>query len=347
MGRPAEPVLRRLARRTLSCSLVGVAFVIGVALLPLLPLLALVDVVTGLSLARAFAFIVWYLLCEAVGIIAATLLWLRRLVQRPDAETWWAWNYGLQARWARALFGAAERCFSLRVDVHGDEACVGGAIVLLSRHASVADTVLPAVFVAARHGVRLRTVLKRELLWDPCLDIVGQRIPNAFVGRDGKDSAGEIGKVEALARDLGDGDGVLIYPEGTRFSPSKLQRVRARLEASHDAGRSDVRMRDLARQLTHVLPPQLGGVMAALAAAPQADVVICTHVGFDGIRTFGDLVRGTLVRRHVRVHFRRLPRAVVPVDTDARVGWLLGEWREVDRQVGAVLAAPQSAAPVG
>lgn len=338
MGRASEPALRRVVRRAISCSLVTVAFVVGVALLPLVPLLMLVDLVSGLSLTRAFAFILWYLLCETVGIVAATLLWLRKLVQRPDAATWWAWNYGLQARWARALFGAAERCFSLRVDVHGAEACVGGAIVVLSRHASVADTVLPAVFVAARHGVRLRTVLKRELLWDPCLDIVGQRIPNAFVGRDGKDSAGEIGKVEALARDLGEGDGVLIYPEGTRFSPQKLQIVRAKLDAAHEAGRGDVRVRDLARELTHVLPPQLGGVMAALAAAPLADVVICTHVGFDGIRTFGDLVRGTLVRRRVRVHFRRLPRAVVPVDTDARVGWLLGEWREVDRQVGAVLA---------
>lgn len=339
MGRFSEPALHRLGRRAVSCSLVGVAFVVGLALLPLFPLLALVDVLTGLSLARAFAFILWYLLCETLGVIAAAVLWLRRVLQRPDEATWATWNYGLQARWARALFGAAERCFSLRVDVHGDEACVGGAIVLLSRHASVADTVLPAVFVAARHGVRLRTVLKRELLWDPCLDIVGQRIPNAFVGRDGKDSAGEIAKVEGLARSLGDGDGVLIYPEGTRFSPQKLQGVRAKLEAAHDAGRGDVRVRDLARALTHVLPPQLGGVMAALAAAPAADIVICTHVGFDGIRTFGDLVRGTLVRRHVRVHFRRLPRAVVPIDAEARVGWLLEEWREVDRQVGAVLAA--------
>ena len=338
-GPRSESMGQRLTRRVVSISAITLAAVVAVALLPLLPLALLIDLVTGLSLARAFAFILWYLVCEVVGVVAAAALWLRRVLQRPTTAVWEDWNYGLQARWARALFGAAERCFSLRVDVHGDDACRGGAIVLLSRHASVADTVLPAVFVAARHGVRLRTVLKRELLWDPCLDIVGQRIPNAFVGRDGKDSAGEIGKVEGLAKSLGDGDGVLIYPEGTRFSPQKLQQVRANLEAAHSAGRGDPRVRDLAAQLTHVLPPQLGGVMAALAAATTADVVICTHVGFDGIRTFGDLVRGTLVRRHVRVHFRRLPRAVVPADADARVGWLLEEWREVDRQVGSVLAA--------
>lgn len=344
MSRPTEPWFRRVARRGVSCSVVAVAFSVALALTPVvLPLLLLVDAVTRLSLGRAWAFITWYLGCETLGVMAAVFIWLRRLVQRPSLSTWEAWNYDLQGRWARALFQAAERFFSLRVEVHGDADCKGGAIVLLSRHASVADTVLPAVFVAARHGVRLKTVLKRELLWDPCLDIVGQRIPNAFVGRDGKDSAGEIAKVEGLARSLADGDGVLIYPEGTRFSPQRLQQVRAKLDAAVAAGRGDVRVQALAHTLSHVLPPQLGGVMAALSAATTADVVICTHVGFDGIRTFRDLVRGTLVRRHVRVHFRRLPRTTVPDNEHARVGWLLDEWRQVDRQVAAALG-PQPAA---
>lgn len=339
MSRPAESWFRRLARRAISCSVVGCAFVVAVVLLPVLPLLLVVDVVTGLSLGRAFAFIAWYLFCEVVGVAASFLLWLRRLVQRPSSTTWEAWNYGLQGLWARALFGAAERVFSLRVTVRGDGDCVGGAIVLLSRHASVADTVLPAVFVAARHGVRLRTVLKRELLWDPCLDIVGQRIPNAFVGRDGTNSAAEIAKVAGLAGSLADGDGVLIYPEGTRFSPQKLAKIRARLDAKHSEGHGDPRLRALAHELQHVLPPQLGGVMAALAAAPTADVVVCTHVGFDGIRTFADLVNGRLVRRRVTVEFRRHPRAQVPDAADARVGWLLDEWRTVDRTVASTLAA--------
>ena len=45
------------------------------------------------------------------------------------------------------------------------------------------DTVLPVVFFALPTGVRLRYVLKRELLFDPCLDIVGQRLPNYFARR--------------------------------------------------------------------------------------------------------------------------------------------------------------------
>jgi 1-acyl-sn-glycerol-3-phosphate acyltransferase len=329
----------RLVRRAISCSVTGLCCALALSLSPLvLPLCALVDVVTRLSLTRAFAFVLWYLGCEVVGVVGALALWLRRLVQRPSWARWAAWNYALQGAWARALFGAAVRCFSLRVDVRGDEVCEGGPFLLLCRHVSVADTVLPAVFVAARHGRRLRTVLKRELLWDPCLDIVGQRVPNAFVDRGGTDSAAQIARVGQLARDLGPDDGVLIFPEGTRFTTKKLARLREKLDDAVRAGRSDVRIRDLAHRLTHVLPPQLGGVLAALAAAPSADVVICSHTGFEGIRTLGDLVRGTLVRRHLRVRFRRLSRALVPVEEDARISWLLGEWQQVDHEVATLMA---------
>ena len=75
-------------------------------------------------------------------------------------------------------------------------------MLLFPRHVSVADTLLPAVFVSSRNGILLRHVLKRELLWDPCLDIVGNRLPNCFVRRDSRDSAREIRAVAALAHDV-------------------------------------------------------------------------------------------------------------------------------------------------
>ena len=50
----------------------------------------------------------------------------------------------------------------------------------------MATTTYPqtTTYVSRRYHLRLRYVLKRELLWDPCLDIVGQRVPNIFVDRD-------------------------------------------------------------------------------------------------------------------------------------------------------------------
>ena len=56
------------------------------------------------------------------------------------------------------------------------------------------------VFYAIPHQVRLRYVLKRELLLDPCLDIVGNRLPNCFVARSGADAQADIDKVADARR---------------------------------------------------------------------------------------------------------------------------------------------------
>ncbi len=328
---------RRWRRRAVSCSAVTVATVVVWGALPLLlPCALIVDLASGrrLSVGRALLFMAWYLACESVGVVVSAGLSVRHSISRPQEPVWWRWNQALQSSWTRALWWAAVRIFRLSVDVKGADDCARGPIIVLSRHTSLADTLLPAVFIAAAHQMLLSTVMKQELLWDPCLDIVGQRLPNAFVLRGGKDSAAEIEKVRALARGLVSVDddgahrGVLIYPEGTRFSAARLSSAQQRL-ASH----SDPRVATAAAALTHVLPLQLGGVTAALAAAPNADVVICAHVGFDGIRTFSDLVRGSLVGRHIRLNVTRVSRAEVPAEPSAQVGWLLEQWADLDRWV--------------
>ncbi|MDC0708578.1 hypothetical protein POL68_08865 [Stigmatella sp. ncwal1] len=45
---------------------------------------------------------------------------------------------------------------------------------------------------------QLKYVLKRELLWDPCLDVVGRRLPNVFVERSGDRGKAEIEAVATL-----------------------------------------------------------------------------------------------------------------------------------------------------
>jgi len=92
--------------------------------------------------------------------------------------------------------------FGLRVRLVERDPIGEGPIHLFVRHVSVADTLLAAVLLQHREGWRLRYVLKRELLWDPCLDLVGQRLPNYFVDRGGSDAQREIDGVRALAADL-------------------------------------------------------------------------------------------------------------------------------------------------
>jgi hypothetical protein len=182
--------------------------------------------------------------------------------------------------------------------------------------------------------------MKRELLWDPCLDIVGNRLPNYFVRRGSRDSAREIAAVRRLADELSPGEGVFIYPEGTRFTRERQRRALDRIRRHGDAD-----LVNRAEQLRHVLPPRLGGTMALLDAETGADVVFCVHFGFDGIRAFQDLLGGKLIDRTIEVEFWRVPSASIPEDRDARIGWLYDHWSRVDEWVGLRAGAAETAAP--
>ena len=178
--------------------------------------------------------------------------------------------------------------------------------------------------------MQLRYVLKRELLWDPCLDIVGNRLPNVFVERDTPDSSHEIDQLRSLCADLGPRDGVLIYPEGTRFSQAKRERVLEHFSQAGDSG-------SLAytKLLETVLPPRPGGTLALLEAAPDVDVLTCAHAGFESAASLSEVWRGALLNRTIHVRFKRIARSDVPEGREEQVAWLQAEWRQVDAWVAA------------
>jgi 1-acyl-sn-glycerol-3-phosphate acyltransferase len=274
---------------------------------------------------RGAAFVSVYLTCEILGMAAAGALWVWKGVFRPDAERWTDIHFRLEAWWGATLFRAVVRLFGLRLEIEGDADLGRGPYLLLVRHASSGDTLLASALVSKPHGLRLRYVLKQELLWDPCLDIVGNRLPNAFVDRFTDDSEVEVSRVQALARDLGSRDGVLVYPEGTRFLQAKRERVLDRFQQNGDA-----KMLEYARSLAFVLPPRTGGTLGLLEAAPGADVVICAHMGFEGAASIAQIWNGALVNQWIRVQFRRIPRYEIPTGRDARTSWILREWQRVD-----------------
>jgi hypothetical protein len=150
------------------------------------------------------------------------------------------------------------------------------------------------------------------------------------VRRGSGESAREIAAVQALADDLGPTDGVLIYPEGTRFTRAKRARALARLtERSPE-------LVPLAARLRHVLPPHLGGPLGLLERERDADVVFCAHVGLEAAGSPRELLRGTLVGSAVHVRFWRIPRSEVPVDRADRIAWLYAQWQRVDDWIGEV-----------
>ncbi|MBY0277812.1 1-acyl-sn-glycerol-3-phosphate acyltransferase, partial [Candidatus Binatia bacterium] len=222
-----ESPAARIARRGVTIPLWLAALLVSLAALPLvLPVVLLLDLATDRRLprTRCVLFAVTYLSCEALGIVAALLLWPTVLGARTRMLRL---HRTVQDLWASALLGAGRRLFGLRLAIEGEDALRTGRFLLLSRHTSIADTLLPAVLVGRRHGIPLRWVLKRELLLDPCLDLFGQRLPNVFVRRGSGEAARELAAIRALASDLGPDEGILIYPEGTRFTARARERAQA------------------------------------------------------------------------------------------------------------------------
>ncbi|MFN0093665.1 MAG: hypothetical protein ACKVVT_02670 [Dehalococcoidia bacterium] len=330
MVTPREPALQRIARRAIT--LPGFVIVwLGylVVAIPLLVLAVLADLVAHRQfvITRSVLMAGVYLTAEVFAIVASVALWLRRPAMLPD--TYARANFDLQCRWARWLFQSGRFLFGLRVEVSGEDALRPGPIIAFTRHVCVVDNLLPAVFLSDRHRIRLRWVLNRSLLRDAALDLVGNRLPNAFV-RGGLDAGErEVMMVADLARDLGPDEGVLIFPEGALFNPGRRGRVLARLRETGDPA-----LAARAERLQHVLPPRLGGALALLEAAPAAGAVFCAHSGLERATGYREIFNGGLVHQTLRIHFWRVPAADIPADRDARVGWLFDQWEAVDRFVG-------------
>jgi len=263
---------------------------------------------------------------ETLGLIAASALWC--VGQRSNLRL----NYAVQAWWTRGIVGALSLTVGLRITVEGAQSLGTGPFIAFGRHASLADSVMSA-WVMTRHAkLRPRYVLKKELQMDPCLDIVGHRLPNYFVDRNASDVAAELAGIEQMAMGLGERDVAVIFPEGSRANPEKRTRALQRLRE-----RSPERAMRL-ETLRYLIPPKPGGASALLAAVPTAKVLTMWHSGFDGLDTFKGILShlGTsALRVHVKVVEHQ--RATVAVG-EGFVAWLDAQWLEMDAAVARKIA---------
>ena len=330
------PLGKRVSRRLRAIPLEILAFLIVTPLLPLLLVVAaLSDLVLWLRRrkpwagVRLTAFLWWFLFGEMQALVALLWIWLRNggpiggdsLRRRLGV-------YNLRPYWLRHNLRAISALFGLRFEVDGIEEAGEMPAVVMIRHASIIDNTLPDVLVARRFGIGLRYVVKRELQALPLIDIGGRWVPTNFLRRTSSDPDAEIAKMRQLATDLGPGEGILIYPEGTRHTDAKLARVKEKLCESGSE------VAPWAERLQNLLPPRLGGPLALLEEAEGVDVVFCGHVGFDGFETVGDIYSGELVGKTIKVIFWRVPAAEIPTDREGRTRWLYENWQRMDDWVG-------------
>lgn len=336
------PLRARLLRRARGIVLETTALVLVTGLLPLLlALAAVVDLVlwirrrkrwTGM---RLVAMLWWFLVGELRGILGLLGIWL--LSGGRDSRRRRRRVYRLRQSWAAGHIAGVRVLFNLRIRIEGLELAGPGPLIMLIRHASIVDNMLPDTIAGRAHDLGLRFVIKRELQMLPTIDIGGRWVPTNFVRRGSGDTAGELISLRKLAIDIAPDEGVLIYPEGTRFTPQKLERAQQLIAERQPA------IAPLAARLAHLLPPRLGGTIALLEAAHGTDVVVCGHTGLAGFEYISDIWAGGLVGGEVRIRFWRYPASEIPREREALIAWLYERWQELDDWIGQQQQPPPGA----
>lgn len=310
----------RVSRRLVS---IPVVILLAMFAWLLLPLALVADLLTAPRRmpATRLTLMGWgYAIFETVGVVRSFGLWLRfagNVASPRSLER----HHQLQRWWASAIVGVAERTVGLRF-AGPDPALPDGPVIVLARHSSMADAILPAYLIGVQADRRIRYVLKHELLVDPCLDIVGNRLPNHFIDRADTDEH-QLAVLRGLAAGDHD-DALVIFPEGTFALPEK------QLRAVHHLERHDPERASRAKALRHTLLPRPTGTLALLEAAPDADVLVLAHTGLEGAAYARGVWRSVPLRSPVVVRPELHPRATVPEDRAGRIDWLDRTWAEVD-----------------
>lgn len=316
-------------RRIVSVPGLFLAAILLLLTLPLWLILgSLADIARGrfrLPTVRLLAFGLCWTWLEAIGVTMAGLFWISGRRKSQGAHYW------LMRWWAARLMGALRFTTGIKVAQVDADCLSPGPVVLLCRHASLADSLVSAWVSTTLRGMQPRYVLKRELLNDPCLDIVGNRLPNHFLDRNATDSDTELAAVRALSAGMKENQLAVIFPEGTRASAKKRERALTKITER------DPKRAQRLSGLRHLLPVRPAGSVALLEGAPEADLVLGWHVGFEGLDTFGGILRHLAHSpRPIRFCARRITRSDVPTGAGF-TRWLDDQWLETDRAVDELL----------
>lgn len=330
-----EPPAIRWKRRAVSVPAMLTATTVAIVFAPLIALfLVVADLALGrvrLPRLRLFGVALQYLFNDSVEILLAPMLWVlagfgtrigSRASQRRHARVQ-RWSIDVLAR-------RADRLLGLRIEVDGAEALRPAPAIVLSRHVSLTDASLPVLLYGPEIGYDARGVIMAEMLADPGFDLLYGRLGSVFINRDRGEEAQRA--IRRLGEGLDDRSVAVICPEGRLFRPDALDRALARLQDS------DPVRADRLRSLRHVLPPRPGGVLSLLEGAPDADVVIVAHAGFETIPTIAELSRRAPLGQAIRVAVWRAPRASIPDDPDGCTKWLDDQWLRLDQWVEDQLA---------
>ncbi|WP_425953743.1 1-acyl-sn-glycerol-3-phosphate acyltransferase [Xylanimonas sp. McL0601] len=277
----------------------------------------------------------FYILWEAAVLVAAFVLWIASgfgwAVRSPASERR---HYALERHALRVLFWQVRWTLRLQIDVDDTDVArrfAAGPVIVAARHAGPGDSFILVHTLLNSYGRTPRIVLKDTLQWDPVIDVMLNRLPSQFVTPRGSRDAGApglSGAVGRLARDLGPRSALVIFPEGSNFTP---RRRRDRIAALRRAGRHH--LAETAEQMRNVMAPHAGGILAATAEAPRAGVVFVAHTGLDRLVTVRDIWRELPIDKRIVMKGWAVEPAQVPDAFEQQEAWLFDWWQRVDRWI--------------
>ena len=273
--------------------------------------------------------VVLHLTLESIMLVELFGLWIASgfglFIRRPFFERV---HYDMVQAYLVIFFREARRVLRLKVETVGPtpDAFPGDPLLVFCRHAGPGDSFTLIYALMHWYHREPRVVLKDTMAWDPAIGIMLHRLPSRFIqpnpGAAGADVEAQIGE---MARGLDENDAFVIFPEGGNFTPARRERAIKRLR-----GLGLERMAQRAERMKHVLAPRPGGVMAALDAAPDADVLLVAHTGLDHLLTVRDLWHALPMDKQIMMRWWRVSRDEIPADRDAQIEWLFDWWARID-----------------
>ncbi len=313
--------------------------VVSATCVVLSPLLLGLGVVVGALTGRRQPMIVARLILayfahELAVLVACGALWIvtgaGRMIDAPRSQRL-HWRL---LRWYVAGLAAAGRS-ALEIDVVSEappEATraleADAPLIVLSRHAGPGDTIFIGDQLLSRFHRRPSVVFKETIAIDPCIDLLAHRLPHAMI--DPSDREQCEARIAEITAGLGPRGTLLLFPEGGNFTPERRLSALRRLWR-----KGQRRSAERAEDMPHVLPPQPMGVLAALRARPDADIVFAAHTGLGLAAYPRQLWHEMPIGRTLLTRMWLVRRDEVPAIPDEQVAWLYDWWKRIDEWIGA------------
>lgn len=290
-------------------------------------------------------FLIAYLAREFGGLIACGVLWVitgfGARIRGPRSRRL---HYRLLGWYVHGLAQKVVSLLDIDLNVQiPDEVAAAlrrdRPLLFFSRHAGPGDTLLLVDMIQRDFGRLPSVVFKDMLTVDPCVDLVGYRLPHAVLDTSDRDEC--EARIKEVTAQL-DPKGILVlFPEGGNVTAERRRRA---LRSVWRQGRR--RQAEAAQRMKHVMPPHPMGALAALAGNPEADVIFGAHTGL-GLAAFPrELWKHTPIGQTLKERMWLAPADERPSDPEEQIDWLYGWWKRIDDWVDAQGEEPLEPAAV-